>query len=66
MSPLTLILLIIVLIVLFGGAGGRWGPSWFGPGTTVSQGGWSPYWGGGSVGAILLVLLVLYLLGVFR
>jgi hypothetical protein len=66
MSPVTLILVIVLLLVVFGGAGGRWGPSWFGPGTTPSQPGWSPVYGGGGIGLVLLILLVLYLLGVFR
>lgn len=66
MSPVTLIIIILVLLIVFGGGVGYYGPSWFGPGTTISQGGWSPRWGGGGIGVVLVVLLILYLLGFFR
>jgi hypothetical protein len=55
-SLLGILILVFVLVLLFGG-GGYYG-------STV---GWRPaYYGGFGLGSLLLVLLVLYLLGVFR
>jgi hypothetical protein len=50
------LILIIVLLLIFGGGGGYYGHSRWGPGGGA----------GVSVGTILLILLVAYLLGIFH
>lgn len=51
-----MLLLIIILILVFGGGGGYYGHSRWGPSGGAGIG----------LGTILLVLLIAYLLGVFR
>jgi hypothetical protein len=52
----TMILLIIILILVFGGGGGYYGHTRWGPGGGAGVG----------LGTILVILLIAYLLGLFR
>ncbi len=52
----TMILLIIILILVFGGGGGYYGHTRWGPGGGACIG----------LGTILVILLIAYLLGLFR
>jgi hypothetical protein len=51
-----MLILIIVLLLLFGGGGGYYGHSRWGPSGGAGIG----------LGSILLILLIAYLLGIFR
>ena len=51
-----MIILIILLILVFGGGGGYYGHTRWGPGGGASI----------SLGTILVILLIAYLLGLFR
>ena len=52
---MTLLIMVVVILILFGAVG--WGPSYSRYG----------YWGGGGLlGFLLLVLLILWLAGLFR
>jgi hypothetical protein len=54
-----MLILIIVIVLLFGLGGGYWGHRQYGEG--------APYAGPGiGIGAILLILLICYLLGILR
>lgn len=51
-----MLILVIILILLFGGGGGYYGHSRWGPSGGAGIG----------LGTVLLILLVAYLLGIFR
>jgi hypothetical protein len=55
-EELPMIILIIILILLFGGGGGYYGHTRWGPGGGAGVG----------LGTILVILLIAYLLGLFR
>jgi hypothetical protein len=52
----TMLLLIIILLLVFGGGGGYYGHTRWGPGGGVGIG----------LGTILVILLIAYMLGMFR